>query len=244
MYAVTAREVVAIALRGGRPVELGRVAFTGDRATPAPRDPIGTAVVENGELVAAVSTWSRDLRVAWKGTSLVGVPGVPGFLVCPGERVAAVTGRNYFLVGGKPAYGVRCATLVDREGTPLRVRAALAIAGKLAVDVQRCAPGAAPACQPAGSFEYKDVGVAFELADVDRDGTPEVILSGAGAPGDADAVKVMRLVADDKKAVYRKAFNGGVASLVAVDGDGDGVTEVIAAVRFAGAMRVDLWRLD
>lgn len=243
LYAVTTRDVLAIGMRGTRPVELGRVAFSGERATPMPRDPIGTATVEGGELVAAVSTWARELRIGWTGKALAGAPGAPGFLACAGERIAAVPGRNYFLVGKTPAFGVRCATLVDREGYPLRVRAQLAVSGKLAVDVQRCAVDGG-SCQPAGSHEYKDVGVAFELADVDRDGTPEVIISGAGAPGDPDAVKVLSLGSDDKRGLHRKAFNGGVAGIVALDADGDGVTEVIALVRFAGATRVDLWRLD
>lgn len=245
VYAVTSREVIAIGMRGRRPVELGRVAFAGERATPAPRDPIGTAMVEGKQLVVAASTWAKDLRVAWKGKTLVGAPSAAGFPVCPGERIAAVPGRNYFLVGRGFAFGVKCAALVDREGHPLLVRAQLALGGKLSVEVQRCThPDKADTCQAAGTYEYKDVGVAFELADVDRDGAPEVIISGAGAPGDADAVKVITLGGDEKKGLYRKAFNGGVAGIVAADADGDGVPEVIAAVRFAGATRVDLWRLD
>ncbi|HEY4058268.1 MAG TPA: hypothetical protein VGM39_16760, partial [Kofleriaceae bacterium] len=66
----------------------------------------------------------------------------------------------------------------------------------------------------------------------------------AGAPGDPDAVKVFTLGGDEKKGLFRKVFQGGVAGLAIADGDGDGVTEVIAAVRLAGSARADIWRLD
>src|SRR6185369_14963349 len=42
LYAVTTREVVAIGA-GKRVAELGRVAFGGEPAVPASRDPVGTA---------------------------------------------------------------------------------------------------------------------------------------------------------------------------------------------------------
>jgi hypothetical protein len=240
LYAVTPRQVIAIGFRNGRALELGRVAFTGDRAVPAPRDVVGTAVVEGSELVAAASPWSRELRVSWRNRTLIAQPGVSPYLVCPGERTQLEPGRNYFVNG---TYAVRCRTdLVDAQGTALRVRGELAKTGKLAVVVQKCP--AAAACQQVASFEYGNVGVAFELADVDHDGTPEVVVSEASAPGATDGVKVMSLGGDDKKPRFRRSFNGGVAGLVAVDGDGSGTAEVIAATRFAGSTRVDLWRLD
>ena len=249
LYAVTAREVIGLALRGGKLAELGRVAFTGERAVPAPRDAVGTITVEGRELIAAASPWARELRVTLQGGVLAGRPGDAGFLVCPGERWRLAGGRNHFAGDAGPAYGARCrADLVDREGYPLRVRARLAATGRLAVEVQRCAPGApgAPAggCEPAGTFEHAGVGVAFELADVDRDGTPEVIASDATPPGSPDHVRVLALGGDDRRPLYKKPFQGGVVGIAAVDGDGDGAVEIIAAVRLVGATRVDLWRLN
>ena len=55
----------------------------------------------------------------------------------------------------------------------------------------------------------------------------------------------MTLGDDEKQAACSsKPFTGGVAGIAVGDGDGDGVAEVIAAVRLVGATRVDLWRLD
>lgn len=243
LYAVTAHEVVGIAVRGGRASELGRVAFAGPRAVPESRDAVGAAAVEGRELVASSSAWVNELRVAWQGKKLVGQPGGPGFLVCPQERAALVAGRNYFGPAASAFYAVRCRDdLVDPGGYPLRVRAQLALSGKLAVSIEKCAPGG-KACKPAAAFELAGAGVAFEISDVDRDGVPEVVVTDAAAPGDPDFVRVVSTAAPQGKPLFKKTFQAGVAGLAAVDSDGDGVGEVIAAVRLAGATRVDLWRL-
>ncbi len=271
LYAVTSREVVAITLRANKPVELGRVAFGGDRAVPTPRDVVGTAVIDGRELVASASLWARELRVTVAG-KLAGQAGGTGFLVCPGDRWQLAPGRNYFPSGfgvasaasgaagvpgssgtasgpgalvagtGGELYTARCRDHVDRAGAPLRVRAQLAVTGRLAVAVLRCATGAA--CQPAGWFEYANVGVAFELADVDRDGTAELISSSFVAPGDPDVVKVVSLGGDDRKPVFKKSFNGGVVGIAVVETTSLDAPLVIAAVRLAGATRIDLWRLN
>ncbi len=247
LYAVTARDVVAIAIRGSKATELGRVPFTGPRAASEPRDVVGSAVALGRELVAASSAWANELRVAWQGKKLVAQTGGPGFLVCPQERASLVPGRNHFAPGPGPAasafYAVRCRDdLVDPEGHPLRIRAQLALTGKLAVAIEACAAGGVP-CRPGAAFELDAVGVAFEIADVDRDGVPELVVSDDAAPGDPDLVKVVSAAAPQGRPLFKKTFQAGVAGIAAVDSDGDGIGEVIAAVRLAGATRVDLWRL-
>jgi len=263
LYLVTTRDVLAVGVAAGRVHELGRVAFAGELAVPASRDPVGTAIVEGAELVVAASPWAHELRVSWQvhggGRALVGqlgavvasagapvVPGsaVPvGVLVCPGERLPLVPGRNHFGDVAQPVYGVRCrADLVDAEGAPLRVRATL-LGTRIEVLVDRCSAGGT-ACVRHATHEYKDYGFAFELADLDRDGTPELVVTGAGARGDADAVKVIELGGDARTGLFRQPFTGGVVGVTALDSDGDGAQEIVAAVRLAGATRVDLWRLN
>jgi hypothetical protein len=245
LYLVTSREVIAVGF-AGRLHRLGKVAFAGDPAVPASRDVVGTAAIDGGAVVAAVSAWVKDLRVEWNGRTLTGRPGAGGFTVC-GDRLALASGRNHFGDAAAPAFGARCRRdLTDAAGAPLEIRAQLAggaAAGTLDVAVARCAAGGNE-CRPLGAYQYKDVGVAFEIADVDRDGTPELIASSASAPGDADAVRVIALGAPGPKPVFRKPFNGGVAGIAVADGDGDGAPEVVAVVRLAGATRVDLWRLN
>jgi hypothetical protein len=208
---------------------------------PEPRDVVGTIVVDNGELVAAVSSWSTELRIKWNGKTLTAQPGAPGFLLCPNVRAQLQPGRNHFTTN---TFETRCREdLVDAEGHPLRVRADLATTGKLSVVVEQCKAGAP--CTQTGKFEYGNVGVAFAIADVDRDGTPEVVVSEASAPGAPDSAKVHTLGGDDKKPMTRRMFNGGVAGLVVADGDdADDIPEVIAAVRLPRSTRVDSWRLD
>jgi hypothetical protein len=242
LYLVTAREVIAVGF-AGKLRELGRVAFTGEPAVPASRDVVGTAVVEGAAVIAGVSAWAKDLRVEWRGNALTAKPGAGGLVVC-GERLALATGRNHFRDGAAALFGARCpGGLTDATGAPLRLRGELSATGVLEISVATCAADGTE-CKPARSHVYKEVGVAFDIADVDRDGTPDVIASSASAPGDADAVRVIALGSPASKPTFKKTFNGGVAGVVAADGDGDGVPEVIAAVRLAGATRIDLWRLD
>jgi hypothetical protein len=240
LYLVTTREVIALGI-AQRPIrELGRVAFTGEPAVPASRDPVGTAVVEGGQLIAASSPWARELRVAWQGKVLVGAPGLPGFRLCD-DQVALIPGRNQFRLGSDAVFGARCPSdLTDRAGYPLRIRAQLALTGALEVAVARCAADASD-CRAAESYTIKDVGFAFELADIDRDGTPELIASSASAPGDDDAIRVISL---GGKPLFKRVFHGGVAGIAVADCDGNGTAEVIAAIRLPGATRVDLWRLN
>jgi hypothetical protein len=241
LYAVTPREVIALGYKAGKLVELGRVAFTGERAVPEPRDVVGTVVIEGRELVAAASPWAKELRLTWTGKTFAGQPGQPGFLLCPNVRAQLVPGRNHFITN---TFETRCREdLVDAEGHPLRVRADLSMTGKLAVVVEQCRAGAP--CTQLGKYEYPNVGVAFAIADVDRDGTPDVVVSEASAPYSTDSVKVHRLGGVPTQPLFRRLFNGGVAGLVVADGDdADDIAEVIAAVRLPGSTRVDVWRLD
>lgn len=242
LYVVTAREVIAVSV-AGKLHELGRIAFTGDPAIPASRDVVGTAVVEGTALIAAASGWSKDLRIQWDGKALTAKPGPGGFRVC-GERLQLASGRNHFRDGSAALFGGRCRDdLVDPVGAPLHVRGELSATGALDVAVERCAADG-NACLPAGTYRYKDIGVAFEIADVERDGTLDLVVSSASAPGDADAIRVIPLGAPAGKPTFKKSFNGGVAGVVVADGDGDGVPEVLCVVRLAGATRVDVWRLN
>ena len=235
LYAVTPREVVVIGVSPHGLKELGRVPFGGELAVPAPRDPVGTAIVDGDAVVATVSTWQRGVRVQLRGKSVVGGPdAAAGFPVCA-ARLQLAPGRNYLVDQSGDIYGARCREVTDALGKPVHVTAVLATTGKLAVTL---------AHDPPVRHDYTGVGVAFDIADIDRDGTPEVIYSGAGAPGDADAVKVVTFGSDDKKPAFRRSFTGGVAGVVAVDLDGDGALEVVVAVRLVGSTKIDLWRLN
>jgi len=234
LYAVTTREVIAIAAApGGRLHELARVPFAGDPAVPQPREPIGAAVVDRGVLVASSSSWAHGLRVSWQKGTLHADPGDADFLLCATEHAQLAPGRNYFGEGAGAYFGVQCADLTDAHGTPLHVRAQLSTAGKLDLE----AGGA--------RYAYSGVGVAFAVGDIDRDGTPEVLFAGAGAPGDSDFVEVVALGDDEKKPKLRKKFvAGGVAAIAVGDLDGDRAPDAIAAVRLVGGTVVDFWRLD
>jgi hypothetical protein len=241
LYAVTSREVIALAVTSDRHVtELARVAFTGEAAVPAPRDAVGTAVIDGHALYASSSAFVRGIVVTWRGKRLVGDPGEPGATLCPGERAQLVFGRNYFGDDKAGYYAVRCRDVPDASGHLVRVRAVVGLSGKLDVTLASCT-GAT--CEHAGDYSVAHAGTAFDIADLDRDGTPEVVVAGAAAPGDPDDVRVFSIGDDERKPKWKKAFTaGGVAALAVAELDG--APAIIAAVRLVGATRIDLWRLD
>ncbi|HEY1814034.1 MAG TPA: hypothetical protein VGG74_16900 [Kofleriaceae bacterium] len=244
LYAVTSREVVAFAVTGNRVRELGRVAFAGDPPAHRPRDPVGAAVIDGTRLVASSSLYARTLDVHWRGKLLVADPGKPGIALCANEVAQLAPGRNYFGDGATANYGARCRDdLVSADGHPLRVRAELSLAGRLDVTVDTCDAVRAK-CERTSEITYTHAGVGFEIVDLDRDGRPEVVFTGAGAPGEPDELRVVTVGEDEHKTRLRKSFNaGGVAAIAAGELERKGPV-IVAAVRLEGSTRVDLWRMN
>jgi hypothetical protein len=242
LYAVTEREVIALAIAGNRVRELGRVTLAGELAPRRPRDPVGAAVIDGKHLIASSSQFAHAFDVSWRGKTLVADPRAkPGIELCAGELAQLERGRDYF---GDASYGTRCRDdLVSADGHPLHVRGKLSTAGKLDVTVQRCEAGAT-SCAHVADFAYTHVGIGFAIVDLDRDGTPEVVFAGAGAPGEPDELRVVSLGADEHKTKLRKSFDaGGVAAIAAGDLQQKGPV-IVAAVRLEGSTRVDLWRMN
>jgi hypothetical protein len=231
LYAVTTHEVIAFALVEHRLKELSRVAFVGEPAVPASRDPVGAAVIEGRVMYASSSAFARGIKVSWRGKQLTADLGEPGVELCAGERAVLVAGRDYFGDDKNGYYGVRCAEIADATGKPQHARALLGITGKLEVTVE------------AAHYSFAKIGAAFELADLDRDGKLELVFASANAPGEPDEVRAVTLGDDEKKTKWKKAFSAGGVAGIAV-GDFDGAPAVITAVRLVGSTRVDLWRLN
>jgi hypothetical protein len=136
--------------------------------------------------------------------------------------------------------------MVDAEGRPLSARGFVAIDGNLALRLQKKCRANDEACRanPVEERAIPNAGIAFEVADINRDGLPEVIISSSAPPGDPDRATVLTLRGTRAEKDYRRKFSGGVVGLTAADWDGDGYLEVIAVVRLPGSHRVDVWALN
>ena len=265
LYAVTDQAVLVYAISSAPTAsskvrELARLAFVGDEATVRPRDAVSTLSLDEatGEVMAGSSSYARSVRARWQGGALVALEALDGLPLCMHRRGTLVPGRNYFADRGGVAttsaleavaawrpgkdafFGERCRQgLILADGKTASAEVRLPVDGPLQVTVQaECGRPCAPQ-----RYELTSSGVAFDIGDVDRDGRMDVAYSGAGAPGDRDAVRVVP-VADPRRTLFRRAFTGGVAALAMVDLDSDGATEVVVAVRLPGSPRVDLWRLN
>lgn len=251
LVALTERTVIVLAPHGKGLRERTRIAVPAEPPVLRPRDPVGALAVTAGaggvELVARSSSSARGARYGWRDGALVELAPVAGFPLCADRVVELAAGRNYATVDGRDVWTARCRLgEVDALGRALIAAATVEVDGTAAITIDtRCPRGGAP-CPPPIALAIANVGTAIELADVDRDGTLELLAAGAGAPGDGDAVVVWALTAGGpgKKPTFRRSFLGGVVGLAVGDVDGDGDREAFAAVRLAGARKVDLWLLD
>lgn len=147
----------------------------------------------------------------------------------------------------RPFFNARCRRdLVDPAGR--RVSAVAIVAGDstLHLFAQRsCPPGDEPCRQDRTSArKLADKGATFALTDIDNDGHPEVAVSAASAPGEADRVTVLSWRGERVTQLFQRSFSGGIVGLTAGDIDGDNALELLAAVRLWGSRRVDMWVLN
>jgi FG-GAP-like repeat len=261
LAALTTREVVLLAPAGKAIRELGRAALPGEPAAIRPRDPVGTLVVDERaapvELLARSSELAEGVALRWSEGALRESRRVAGFPLCPELRAELAPGRNYF--DGATArweegamapvdlpatfVNVVCrADLRDPAGRPLWVTAVVdseRVARLRCVAAQgECPPGPAP------DGEYTGVGVAIDVADVDNDGSPDVLTTRGGAPGERDRVSVYSRQGDQSTRVHAREFSAGAVALVVGDLDGDTDRDVIVALRFAGSHHVTFWTLN
>ena len=216
-----------LAMRDGALVEVGQIAGF----------PLCTGTV--GQLVTGRNYFEESALPEAPGTSPE-APGTP----FPEAAGTSPEAPGTPLAPPLPArfLSARCHQgLVDPAGRALAVAATVAADHTLWLEARvTCPPGDA-ACPPSASARHGQAGTALALADMDRDGQPEVALAQAAAPGDPDAVTVLSWAGDTLHPVFERRFTGGVAGLAAGDFDGDGAPELVGAVRLLGSNRVDLW---
>lgn len=266
LVALTTSEVVLLEVAGKRKLKVvSRAQLPDEPPTIRPRDPVGTVVVVDldgdgsREILARSSESKEGGTYAWRKDELREIGRFEGFPLGGGAFAGLEPGRNYFVASrarwaseappGMPAQfysAERRDDLVDPAGRTQWAVGFVTPDGELAIQLHtRCRASDGDACPGrAVDVTVPAVGVAFEVADVNRDGYPEAIVSANGPPGDPDRATVLTLRGGRPEKLYRRSFNGGVVGLAAADFDGNGDLEVIAAVRLLGSHRVDVWTLN
>jgi len=270
LVALTSREVVVLTLAKDAATVETRLALPGDLAAVRPRDPVGTLVVadvlgndavpeilahasdraegvivglQHGTLVVRKTFGEYPLFVARDGAGAAKLAtaslgeGVNDF---PRESLAVSPAWKEWTPSGVPPrfLTAEATSFLAADGTVHHLAGIVDGDGELVLH-------ALPPADAEPWARLADAGSAFEITDLDADGSPEVITSAYRPPGDGDELIVHTIDEDGTTRVLHRAgaLRGGIAAIASGDFDGDGAVDVAALVRLSGATAGDLWVL-
>ncbi len=232
---VTAGEVIAWGIEGGRAQERWRVRLDGRAAAERPRAELATVSVDDGALIAHASDFSdgmkraRGAQQAARGFSFPGLggacersPGVDWFAAESCGALAGLLPDKFWSAAGLRKGGARGGSLASAAVLP---------GGILWLRATSLAP-----------LQVRGVGAQVALAALDRGDV--VAASEPVEPGEPDAL-VIRAIAPGAPVVHRvDRLPGNVRAIAAGDVDGDGRVEIVAAVRDDAARKTELWLVN
>jgi hypothetical protein len=247
---LTTTELIALSgIGSGRPDVVQRLALGSGLAAAErwPRDP-------RGEIAMAMTAQGTELRVRSSAMAtgaripvalplkIVGTFG--GYPACGESTLKAVPGRA-LLVGTSadlPAvlYAIRCGRdFFDRNGESQASRAVLDASGTLTLAVFGCQDGDCRKVLRAQAIA--DAGTAFAVADIDRDGLPELVAAGGEAPGDTEKLTIYESRPDAWRTEHRVEVKLGAVAVVIGQFDSDQELEVLSLHREFRTNPVELW---
>ncbi len=269
LVALTTREIVVLALSKDAASVETRIALAGDAAALRPRDAVGALLVADvagdatPEILAHASDRADGMIVGLKNGALAAQGTLRDYplFVTPGgagagrlataalgegvndfprESISFAPAWKEWSAAGLPArfLAAEGTSFLAADGTTHNLVGIVDGDGELALHTL-------PRAAADPWARLADSGSAFEIADLDGDGAPEVITSAYRAPGDGDELVVYTIDDDGSSRVLHRggALRGGIAAIAAGDFDSDGATDVAALVRLSGAAAGDLWVL-
>ncbi len=261
LIALTTGEVLVFSLKDQATL-LARAPIEAQPAIIRSRDPVGTislAMVGSSiEIAVRTSEHHHGMRYVFASGALT-VAGQlepdDGFPLCAGLSALLEPGRNSFdpkslrIADGawpaglarpaKPFYRVECRSLVSSDGRKSRVVGVTGLDRELRVSCDRgdqpCLANSTPIAKVGSA------GVAFEIADLNRDGYAEVTTALGKAP---QAEERLRVHGRSAKMIINKKLDLSVVATSAVDVAGDGRRHLYFAVRSKTDHRIHLWTLN
>ena len=244
---LSAHEVLVFSMAEKRLRLRARHKLLGPPSLVRSRDPIGTVFVDGKTIRAATSEYAKGSFFSLENGGLVPKGEFEGVPECNRLQTEFAKGRNYYVRAdrrgkAKRFYVARCTKRwVGPAGRTLHINARSGVDGILRVSCDRggrCEPG------PATDRAYRDVGAAFAVGDINRDGHPEVLTTDRAPAGAPDAVNIYANVDSSTRRIVREVFPGGVVSLAVGDIDGDSAAEAFAAVRTSTPGTYLIWGLN
>ena len=247
---LTSTELIVLGGVGGgklhvsKRVDLKKAA--GGIAARRPRDPRGEISLDRGSntLWVRSSELASGVKVALGG-ELAGGARFSGFPSCAPGTLPAVPGRS--LMVGKQAdlpallYAARCGhPYYGDDGQDQIARAVLDSSGTLSVAVFGCQ--SLPCKSILRVQAIADAGSAFALADIDRDGLPELVSAAGGAPNARERVSIFESRPDSWRSEARFDFSMGAVAIVVGQFDDDEELEVVSLHRKFRSLPVEVWR--
>ncbi len=255
MFVLTENSVALLRMKDSKIAIESLLPIDEPRSITGPRSSVGQIEFVADRALVRSSRLSKGVMFSLSGKELRKETSISGFPFCGDGKAELVTGRDYFeqitskskRFGFTPVpkrfYSSRCVDHIF-DSTNRRMHILGLVSTDRVLHIY-CDRGGKPCrASPAQNREYRGVGSVFGITDVNRDGSPEVLVSSARPPGDTDSVTVYARKQESVVEVFKAAFKTGIVGISSGDFTGQGRRQVWVGAREPGSEELEVWSLS